>query len=51
MNVAGAGGAVPEVPTATQRPNDQISEVGFERVDLSGYFSDFLSKIETFHPD
>jgi hypothetical protein len=46
-----AGGAVPEVPAATQGPNDQISEVRFETVDLSGCFSNFVSKIEDCHPD
>jgi hypothetical protein len=49
--LAGAGGAVPEVPTATQMRNGQISEVGFETVDFRGYFSNFVSKIETFRPD
>ena len=45
--LAGAGGAVPEVPAATQRPNDQISEVRFETVDFSGCLSNFVSKIDT----
>jgi hypothetical protein len=48
--LAGAGGAVPEVPTATQMSNGQISEVGFETVDFSGHFSNFVSKIETSRP-
>ena len=46
-----AGGAVPEVPAATQGPNDQISEVRFETVDFSGCFNNFVSKIEDRHPD
>jgi len=45
--IVGAGGVVPEVPAATQRPNDQISEVRFETVDFSGCLSNFVSKIDT----
>ena len=35
----------------TQPPYNQISGVGFETVDFSGCFSDFVSKIETSHLD
>jgi hypothetical protein len=49
--LVGARGAVSEVPASAQQSNSQISEVGFETVDFSGSFSNFVSKIETSHAD